>query len=119
MKKQDDRRDLQKERHWREIIQRREQSGESVRAFCRREAVTESAFYWWRRELTRRRFKNAADQQHSIASRFIPVKVANDGEGDKSGLELRLGASCVLYVRPGFDRQTLAELLAAWESRAC
>jgi hypothetical protein len=86
MKKQVDRRDLQKERHWLEIIQRQEHSGESVRAFCRREAVTESAFYWWRRELSRRHVKHSADQQHRGAARFLPVEVSDDGKGKGSGL---------------------------------
>ena len=119
MKKQDDRRDLQKERHWLGVIQRQEQSGESVRAFCRREAVTESAFYRWRRELQHRRVKHTTDQQHRGAARFLPVEVSDDGKGKGSGFELRLGASCVLYLRPGFDRQALADVLSAWEGRGC
>ena len=46
-------RNLRKEREWRERVRRQERSGESVRAFCRREDLQESAFYAWRRELAR------------------------------------------------------------------
>jgi transposase len=46
MKKDVNHRDAQKERYWQDIIERQERSGESVRAYCRREGVTESAFYW-------------------------------------------------------------------------
>jgi hypothetical protein len=119
MKKRDERRDFQKERHWLGIIQRREHSGESVRAFCRRAKVTESAYYWWRRELSRRHVKHSADQQHGGVARFLPVEVSDAGKAKESGIELRLGASCVLYLRQGFDRQTLADVLSAWEGRGC
>ena len=39
------RRDAGKERFWREVLKRQAASGLSVRAFCRRESLTESAFY--------------------------------------------------------------------------
>ena len=56
-------RDLEKEREWRERMRRRERSGESVRAFCRREDLRESAFYAWRRELARRRQATSVKKQ--------------------------------------------------------
>jgi len=43
-----------RERYWRELVQGQQQSGRSVRAYCRDAGVKESAFYWWRRELVRR-----------------------------------------------------------------
>lgn len=46
--------DPEKERFWREMVQGQQQSGQSVREYCRCAGVKESAFYWWRRELARR-----------------------------------------------------------------
>ena len=47
-------RDLERERVWREVIDRQRQSGLSVRGYCRREVVSEASFSAWRRELLRR-----------------------------------------------------------------
>lgn len=119
MKKQGYGRDLQKERYWREVIKRQEQSGESVMAFCRREVIAESAFYRWRSELKQRGEKYPANAQSKRSAQFLPVKVADGHQADDGGLELRLGTGCVLYVQPGFDRQTLADVLAVLEARSC
>lgn len=47
-------RDLERERTWRELVDRQRLSGLSVRGFCQRELVPEASFYAWRRELLRR-----------------------------------------------------------------
>ena len=41
-------RDLQKEAAWRRRLGRQAESKQSVRAWCRKHRVTETAFYWWR-----------------------------------------------------------------------
>jgi hypothetical protein len=48
------RRDERKERLWRRVLGRRVRSGLSVRAFCLRHGIKESAYYFWRREMKRR-----------------------------------------------------------------
>ena len=47
-------RDWRRETRWRRIIREQGRSGLSVREFCRRGKLTETAFYFWRRELLRR-----------------------------------------------------------------
>ena len=46
--------EIQRQSHWQEIVRGQQQSGQSVRAYCRQAGIEESAFYWWRRELARR-----------------------------------------------------------------
>ena len=48
------RRDAAKESFWRRTIKKRERSGLTIRAFCEREGLTESAYQSWRRELLKR-----------------------------------------------------------------
>jgi len=43
-----------KERLWRGVIDRQRGSGLSVRAFCRREALSEATFHWWKRTIRQR-----------------------------------------------------------------
>jgi len=47
-------RDREKEAGWRRMIRGQAGSGVSIRAWCRRHALRESAFYWWRTQLARR-----------------------------------------------------------------
>ncbi len=51
----------QREQQWRGVVARFAASGLSVRAFCRRERLQESASYFWRRTLPSEadRFSNA------------------------------------------------------------
>jgi transposase-like protein len=138
-------RDAGKERHWREVIRTQKSSGQSVREYCRQVGVKEAAFYWWRRELARRsptrqtsRCKAAERVARAVAKRtwragpgrassrtaaqgrpapFLPVEVLTDGTD--GGVEIHLGGGRRVCVRPGFDGQTLREVLAALEGRSC
>ena len=47
-------RDARLESRWRGLGKEHVGSGLGVREFCRRRKITESAFYFWRRELERR-----------------------------------------------------------------
>jgi len=51
------------------------------------------------------------------ASPFLPIHVLSDGTA--AGVEIHLGGGPTICVRPGFDRQTLLEVLAALEGRSC
>jgi transposase len=122
-------RDLEKEREWRERVRRWERSGESVRAFCGREGLREPAFFGWRRELARRRQERQAVRAERKRAkplppvesvRFLPVHVAAAKRADDLvGVEILLEAGRTIRVRPGFDRQTLAEVLSVLEASPC
>lgn len=138
-------RDAGKERHWREVIRAQKSSGQSVREYCRHAEVKEAAFYWWRRELARRSPTgktsrrgpaDKADQPRSKRTRkagqgrsasraaaygqpasFLPVHVLTDSTA--AGVEIYLGGGRRICVRPGFDWQTLQQVLAVLEGRPC
>ena len=55
MKNRERRGDPERKRQWLAAVERWRQSGRSVRDFCRAQGLKESTFYFWRRELTRRR----------------------------------------------------------------
>ena len=92
------RRDLDRERFWREALGRQEGSGLSVRAFCLREGLAETALYSWRRVLRERDGEGGRPG-------FVPVAVvAGEGGGDdadslpivielRGGRLMRLGTS--------------------------
>ena len=131
-------RDIQRQSRWQEIVRQQQQSGQSVRVYCRQAGIEESAFYWWRRELARRSRQGddlrqprrtspkgkpgrpAARKSPRIVAGFLPVHVTADRrpEGGR-GVEMLLADGRVLRIQPGFDRQTLLDVLGALESRGC
>ncbi len=141
MKKRTRRGDPQRQRYWEEVVRRWREGGQSVAAFCRAEGLPASAFYCWRRKLARRDYRvgerapdagnGARPQARSVTpaprlSRqspippFLPVRVVEDAVAAAAqGVEIVLRQGRTVRVGAGFDRQTLAEVLAVLEARPC
>ena len=90
---------------WREVVRAHAASGLSVAAYCRRARVPQSSFFAWRRKLR-------------DAGTFAEVRVTPepDSMDDHGALELHLRHGRRVIVRPGFDRQTLRDLVATLEA---
>ena len=90
---------------WRDIVRCQADSGLSVAAYCRRARVPASSFYAWRRKLR-------------DAGLFAEVRVTPEPNSvnDQGVLELQLPRGRRVIVRPGFDRQTLRDLVATLEA---
>ncbi|WP_197524927.1 IS66 family insertion sequence element accessory protein TnpA [Botrimarina hoheduenensis] len=95
-----------KERVWRELVSRQAASGLSVRAFCRREGVSEASFYGWRRALGRRA---------GGPPPFVPVVVSDVPihREPAASLALELRGGRVLRLPASTRAAWLAELLTA------
>jgi transposase-like protein len=108
------RRDKSKEAFWQRTVRRQGQSGLTVRAFCREHALRETAFYFWRRELTRR---EAADRPSAV---FMPVRVVEEAPAPTGGrIEIVLSGDRRVHVAAPVDRRALADVLAVLEAAAC
>lgn len=139
MKKRAGRGDPRRRGYWEELLRRWREGGQGVRAFCRAEGVRESAFYFWRRKLvpeerhsqqqapavlndlasaaaTRRRVKRVPKREAPLPS-FLPVQLVESHAA--AGVEIALERGRTLRVPVGFDRQTLADVLAVLEGRPC
>ena len=129
--------DPQRRKHWEELVRRWRRGGLGVRAFCRAEGVPESAFYFWRHKLAgehaggngsaaKAKPAEAASRSVRQISRrhepapFLPVHVVqSDVTEAAGGVEIVLAHGRTIRVRSGFDRQTLADVLAVLEVRPC
>jgi len=108
-------RDPRKEQFWRQAVAGWRRSGLTVRVYCARHGLSEPSFYAWRSELTRR--DRHAAEQRSKTSSFVPVRVVTEPQAP---IEIVLADGHVVRVRPGFDAQTLRQVLAvAREERPC
>jgi hypothetical protein len=106
-------RDLVKERQWRRWLEEQPSSGVSVRAFCRRRGLNESAFYQWRSRLAERAGQAAAE----VSPFFVPVDVVPTSGDDR--IEIVLAGGQRVLVPSGADPSLLAHVLAVLEGRSC
>ncbi|MBN2473938.1 MAG: hypothetical protein JXB62_04990 [Pirellulales bacterium] len=97
-----------REQFWRELIGRQQGSGQSIKAFCVEEGVSEASFFAWRAELSKR------DREE--VSEFAPVQLLTSRRGC---VEILLSDPPRVRVEPGFDLQTLRDVLAILEKRSC
>jgi len=125
------RRDPRIEARWRQIVRRQKLSGVGVREFCRKNELTESAFYFWRPELRRRQaerlsgvaaVRSQAQRQSSdsvaeppepatAGPAFVAVRVRQpDATGGR--IEIALLDGVRVYVAAPVDRAALADVLA-------
>lgn len=100
----------------------------SVRAFCRREGLSEASFYAWRRELVARDESSGSSAMggREPAPAFVEVKVCDApppaSPPESASVTTAAGASClevvtraglVVRVREGFDAATLRRVVEA------
>lgn len=107
------RRDRSREQFWRKTLVDFQASGQSIRGFCGAHGLHESAFYFWRRELTRRDHRPA---KRTAASKpmFVPIRVVAS-----QPLEVVLRTGQVVRVGPGFEAAHLQAVVDALEGRSC
>jgi hypothetical protein len=101
-----------KEQFWRGVVQRWQRSGQTVRAFCDDQQLSEQSFYTWRRTIAERD-RQAATTSAQPAAAFVAVRVTPSPAA--SALEVVVGSGRVVRVPPGFDAATLRHLLAVLE----
>jgi transposase-like protein len=93
-----------KEQFWRNIVASFEPGRETIRGFCKRLGIGEQAFYWWRRQLRHR------EQAPTSAGIFVPVRITPTASKGVP-IEVRLPGARILRLRPGFDPESLRQLL--------
>ncbi len=103
--------DPAKEAYWRKVLKRFATSGLSVREFCKREQLTESQFYAWRRTIGER--EDAGNAQPA----FVPAVVTKDATHESS-IAVELPSGCVLRFSGARVTEQEAELVIALQSRA-
>jgi len=97
----------------RTIRQWRTEGAGSVRAFCRKRGVKESAFYFWRRKLGEES-SAAAGSPGRTGSAFVPVRVVGSGALSADAvIEVVFPCGTVLRAGPGADGAMLQDVLSA------
>jgi transposase len=117
--------DASKQRRWLALIQLWQQSDLSIRAFCRLHSVSEPSFYVWRRSLTQcGLLTDPSPQPQPVKPSSTPVFLQlsvppTPAPATPSPIDLVLNDHCLLRLRPGFDPQSLLQLLRLLEEPPC
>ena len=119
------RRDPKKEAFWREALSRQRQSGLGVPAFCEREGLRATAFYFWRREIQRRdaRQRRRVMNDPGTTPTFVelrPAEAASLPPGRLDApIEVLLAHGRRVLVRSGCDVALLGRVVAVLEGGPC
>ena len=99
---------------WRRRLARFQKANCTVREWCEGEGVGIHQFYYWQRRLQETK-KSKTPQVSWCAVELIPE--ASSKPPSKAGLTIHIGKARI-EVAPGFQAQTLREVVAAleWES---
>lgn len=97
----------ERERFWQRLVTGQPQSGVSIRDWCDRHGVSEPSFYFWRRELVRRR-----EERQGARPPIVPVEVAPPAAGSRWDVEIELPGQIVVRVGPECNPDLLQQALA-------
>jgi transposase-like protein len=101
-------RSAQKERFWRQTIEHWQQSGRTVRGFCREHGLAEANFHAWRRTLVARDAQAMSFAAVDVLAERSAMQMA---QASTAALELVLANGRTVRVGAGFDAATLQRLL--------
>lgn len=104
-------RDVEREAYWRRMLDRQRKSGLSVRAYCVREGLRESACRAWRRMLQHRDAEQRRPAEAAVPA-FVPVVLAG-GQG-RISIELRGGR--LMHLPASLPAEQLAAVVSALET---
>ena len=102
----------ERQRYWREVIERQQASGQSIVAFCSKEKLAPATFHAWKRRL--RRLRREARQKGAQA--LLPVQVVDAVPIGAGKLEVEWPDGVVLRVQ-GCEAQTVGMVVAALAAR--
>jgi len=98
-----------RQRYWREVIERQQASGQSIVGFCSKEGFAPASFHAWKRRLRRSR---RGIERESANQPLVPVQIVSDPKADAGRMEVQWPGGIVLRVR-GCDAQIIGAVVAA------
>lgn len=98
--------DIEQRQFWHMAFEAHRESGLSVAAFCKKEGISEAAYYYWRRKLA----CGIPKSKEKSSPEFLEVVLPGN---NTMALELVLSSGNTLRINPGADNKILSQVLAA------
>ena len=109
---------VDREVHWRGVIQDQKASGLSISAFCRQRGIPGGSFFNWRRKLAERDHGRAVEPEETGA-KFVPVEIPAASAQVRPGCDVVLPDGCRIIIPIQCDSGWLSEILGALRERSC
>ena len=100
---------VEKGQFWRFVLEEHASSGLSVRAFCKRESLSESSFYSWRRKI---RHSDSAETTSVFPNGLVPVDVIEQPTANHV-LDIVVPGNVVVRIQEHCSTETLSRVLTA------
>jgi len=102
-------RSADRQRYWREVIERQQASGQSIVGFCSTEGLCPASFHAWKRRLRRPQRETGPKLANQA---LVPIQIVSGPTDDAGKLEIQWPGGVVLRVQ-GCDAQTIGAVVAA------
>jgi hypothetical protein len=102
-----------RQRYWREVIERQQASGRSIVGFCSKEKLAPATFHAWKRRLRRPR----REARRKEAQAILPVQVVDAVPNGAGKLEVEWPDGVVLRVQ-GCETRIVGVVVTALAARA-
>ncbi len=107
-----------KEKKWTKILADWKRSDQTAAAYCRERHLSESMFWFWKREIPRRHCPPGRSKRSGSAGiRLVPVRVVREVAPKSLPIELVLGSAGTVRLAAGFDPAALRELISFFEDK--
>ena len=97
--------DNDRQQFWQRALEAQQESGISIAAFCKKEGIRQSAYYYWRRKLA----GGVSKPNQKSPPDFLEVVMP---AGNTVALELVLSSGHTLRINPGADDKILGHALS-------
>lgn len=98
-----------RQRFWRDVIERQQASGQSIVGFCVQEKLGPASFHAWKRRLGR---PQGESERKTATQTLVPVQIVSDPPGSAGSLEVQWPSGVVLRIQ-GCEARTIGTVVAA------
>jgi hypothetical protein len=102
-------RSADRQRYWREVIDRQQASGKSVVGFCAKERLSPASFHAWKRRFRR---PKRVIRRKEAKEPLVPVQIVSDQASGVGNVEVQWAGGVVLRAQ-GCDMQTIIAAVTA------
>lgn len=97
---------IEQRQFWQMAMEAHQESGLSIAAFCKKEGISQAAYYYWRRKLA----GGLPKSKEKSSPEFLEVVLP---KSNNAALELVFSSGNTLRINPGADHKILSQVLSA------